>query len=172
MLEVHGNIWDGLAGNCPYPQHGRSDYPCPCRGVIWYGITTNGSVNKKGECVMGRGVAAQAKEKYPNLSKQLGNIISGGGGNNVTLFCAVETGYDRNLYTFPVKHNWWEPADLDLIRCSAHTLAILASLDTTNLWLLTRPGCHNGRRDWLTEVKPILLAAKLPDNVVIVDLAV
>jgi len=49
MQEITGDIWE---------QHklGR-----------WIVITTNGAIKNDGSCVMGRGVAKQAADKYPEL---------------------------------------------------------------------------------------------------------
>jgi len=92
----------------------------------WYGkstivISTNGFVKNNGECVMGRGVAFQAKNRFPPLPRLLGRHI-GLHGNGVFLFLQ----YD--LITFPVKHNWWEKADPILIERSAKQLVSLLDL--------------------------------------------
>jgi len=58
MLEAYGNIWD-LA----------PDYDA----VV---ITTNGYVKKNGEAVMGRGIAKEAKEIFPDLPLKLGKRIT------------------------------------------------------------------------------------------------
>ena len=52
MKEVKGDIW-------------KSD----CDIIA---ITTNGVVKKNGELVMGRGIASQAKQRYPDIPKILG----------------------------------------------------------------------------------------------------
>ena len=38
-------------------------------------ITTNGFVKKNGECVMGRGIAQQTRDKFPGFAKKLGTAI-------------------------------------------------------------------------------------------------
>ncbi len=135
MIEVTGDLWT-------YP----ADYRL---------ITTNGTVKKNGECVMGRGCAFEAKRKYPHLAKDLGELIQAYG-NRVWGFP------NTNLISFPVKHNWYEKADLELIKRSTKQLEDIARLDYGITYVLPRPGCGNGGRKW-EEVKPIV--SILPDNV-------
>lgn len=122
-------------------------------------ITTNGMVKKNGECVMGRGCAQEAKRRFPGLPEKLGQMIKEFG--NVVHELAP------NLISFPVKHNWWEDADLKLIELSAINLNKLARLNPAKVFYLPRPGCGNGRRDWEVEVKP-LIQLLLPDNVIVI----
>lgn len=83
--EVHGDIWD-------YHSKGR-----------WIVITTNGTVKNNGEAVMGRGVALQAKQRFPQLPKKVGSWMSyfGGQGNQAGIF------QEEKIVSFPVKHDWW-----------------------------------------------------------------
>ena len=128
--EAYGNIWD-------------MDGDAIC-------ITTNGYIKNNGEAVMGRGVALEAKQRFPDLAWQLGLKIDEFG-NHVQLIHL-----NPFLYSFPVKHNWWERAELDLIERSAHELMSHIQSARFEHVLLPRPGCGNGGRDWETEVKPIL----------------
>jgi hypothetical protein len=121
-------------------------------------ITTNGFVKKNGEAVMGRGCALEACQKYPGLAKRLGAELNKKGNTIIWL--------TTGLITFPVKHNWWEKADLDLIKKSADCLAKEADNLRQKWFILPRPGCGNGQRTW-EEVKPLL--ENLPDNVLVID---
>lgn len=133
MVEVVGNLWD---------------YPADVRV-----ITTNGFIRKDGCCVMGRGCAKEAAEKWPDLPKVLGDLIKGFGNHCHLLF------RDPVLASFPVKHNWFEKADLELIRRSAQELVALATdqtwIDGWKTVVLPRPGCGNGQLRW-EDVKPVL----------------
>lgn len=128
MIEIAGDMWEIEA-----------DARC---------FTTNGTVKNNGECVMGRGNALQAKQRYPKLSKQLGDRIKELG-NHVFWFP------EYALYSFPVKHNWWEIADPILIEQSYGELLSGLESDHQKI-LLPRPGCQNGKLDWEIDVKPIL----------------
>lgn len=130
MLETTGNLWTTSAD--------------------WRVITTNGDVKTNGACVMGRGCALEARERFPGIDHVLGRMITGLG-NHVHILKA-------GLLSFPVKHHWRDPADVNLIRQSAIELLDLHnSGQIGGRVLLPRPGCGNGGLNW-TEVKPVLEA--------------
>ncbi len=130
MVEVKGNLWT-------YPANARV-------------ITTNGTVKKDGSCVMGRGCALEAKTKFPGIDKELGKLIKLHG-NHVRILI-----WDHpNIWSFPVKHNWWEKADLELIRRSAKELVNIADVGNYTKVVLPRPGCGNGGLKW-EDVKPVI----------------
>jgi hypothetical protein len=108
MIEVVGNLWT---------------YPADFRV-----ITTNGATRGDGLAVMGRGCALEAKKRYPKLARLLGERLRARG-NHVQFFSDREIGDRLGLFTFPVKHRWDQPADLDLIRRSTEEFArqLLAS---------------------------------------------
>lgn len=130
MLESRGNLWNHHAKGTPL-----------C-------ITTNGTVRKDGACVMGAGIAAQARCRFPNLEYEVGAAIQRYG-NTVQYLCT------SGLITFPVKHYWYEPADLDLIELSGHQLLDLIGELGWKKVVLPRPGCGNGQLTWEV-VKPVL----------------
>ena len=124
-------------------------------------ITTNGYINKKGEAVMGRGCALQAKTKYPVVARWLGKNIEEHGNHVFNL--GIHDG--KNIYSFPVKHNWWEEADIELIKRSCKELA--GRIEKWHKVLLPRPGCGNGKLKWEDVKKAI--APLLPDNVLVIS---
>jgi hypothetical protein len=131
MIEVKGNLWD---------------YPADVRI-----ITTNGTIKNNGECVMGRGCAAEAKQRHPTIARVLGEHIQANG-NHVGWIYGQERG--SIIFSYPVKHNWFEKADPILIERSAKELMVAVAP-----WLkivMPRPGCGNGRLNWDRDVKPIL----------------
>lgn len=134
MKEAFGNLWD---------------YPAD-----WRVITTNGFVKNNGQAVMGRGCAKEAATKYVTLPVELGSLLKRHGNH---LFVLMQ----YKLITFPVKHNWWEKADLKLISQSA---AELFELNFNNV-VMPRAGCGNGQLSW-EEVKPIL--EYLPDSITVI----
>jgi len=116
-------------------------------------ITTNGTVKKNGDAVMGAGIANEAKKKYPAFPSLLGSKLKNYG-NDVHYL-------GDNIITFPVKHNWYETADIDLIIKSCKQL--MNALDNLTVKrgydvyaILPRPGCGNGKLDWETQVKPVI----------------
>jgi hypothetical protein len=144
MIERIGNLWDSK-----WPVGGRI-------------ITTNGIVKSNGACVMGRGCAKEARDMFPGIDKALGSCILAGGNHVHDLGTACrdssEKGNRWSLISFPVKHHWKDVADLALIKRSAEELVALKNdIYGENIYfILPRPGCGNGQRDWETEVKPLL----------------
>lgn len=130
MIEVRGNLWT---------------YPADIRV-----ITTNGTVKKNGECVMGRGCALEATKKYSGIAKILGTHIKEKGNHVGFIFGSAE-----GIWSFPVKHNWYEKADIELIKRSAEELVALLPKDKKLRVVLPRPGCGNGGLKW-EDVKPVL----------------
>ena len=131
MIEVRGNLWT---------------YPNADVRVI----TTNGTVKKDGTCVMGRGCALEAKQRYPEMPLKLGRKIREQG-NRVFLLLD-----DPVILSFPVKHHWFERADINLIHDSANMLRLGVDYHPgVRVVVMPRPGCGNGGLRW-EDVKPIL----------------
>lgn len=128
MQYIKGNIWK-ISSN-------------------WKVIPTNGYINKKGECVMGRGLALQAKLNYPKLPFELGTLIEMYG-NHVFLLRPY------HLISFPVKPVWWVKASLELIEQSAKELAELINNSKETNILIPLVGCGNGKL-YRQQVLPIL----------------
>jgi len=143
MIEIYGNFWD-------------------VPNAFAHVITTNGTIRSDGRCVMGRGVALQATKKIPRIAKILGDLIKEKG-NKVHYLGPFVDGY--NMFSFPVKDNWWEPAKLELIERSCKELVAL--VPTARKIVMVRPGCGNGNLAWQV-VKPIC-ELYLDDNFVIVE---
>jgi len=144
MIEMKGNIWD-------FYRKDPEAYIC---------ITTNGFVKNNGECVMGAGVAKEAKEKFKGLAKNLGSLIKENG-NNVYMFS------DLRIFSFPTKHIWSENSDIKLIKKSAEQLMkYLENYKVPRIYL-PRPGCGNGKLKW-KDVRPIIENI-LDDRILIVS---
>ena len=126
-------------------------------------VPTNGFVKNDGSCVMGRGLAKQAIQRVYNMQFILGSMIKAHG--NVPFY------FDHvNIITFPVKHNWWEKADLELIKKSACKLRAEIETEWTDVPIpiyMPKVGCGNGQLDW-KDVEPII-ETLLKDIVLIVD---
>ena len=141
MEEVVGNIWD-------YYDQGK-----------WIVITTNGFVKSNGKAVMGRGIALEAATRFPTTPYILGKYIKELGNIPIRL--------NDRMVSFPVKHNWWEKANLDLIESSTLTLfSMVNNLQLSEIYMV-RPGCGNGHLNW-SDVKPIL-KKYLDDRFIIVN---
>ena len=132
MREVEGDIWDF---------HNKEKF---------IGITTNGDTNRDGLAIMGRGVALQASERFPELRKQLGISLLEHG-NHIFFFRKYK------LITFPVKHHWRENADPSLIQQSAKHLVEMLDNQVYKLdsVYLPEPGTGAGKLNW-KDVKKII----------------
>lgn len=146
MKEQTGNIWDF--------------YDTNLSSLIV--ITTNGSLNRKGEAAMGRGIAKEAAERFKDLRRALGAEITLYG-NRVHYFPQYR------LLTFPVKRRWELKAEIPLVKKSLTELLKWAKkhLAPITTVYMVRPGCGSGFLDW-KKVRPIL-KPKLSDQYVIVE---
>lgn len=143
MVEVRGNIWDAI-----HPQD-------------WVAITTNSTLRKDGALVMGRGIALEAKERWPWLPKLAGELIRTHGLRVEKIHTKTE-----RIVLFPVKYEFYLPAQLPLIEQSTKQLVELEPSLEGGRILLGRPGCGNGKLDWL-EVEPILKSLLVSDRFVV-----
>jgi hypothetical protein len=124
-------------------------------------ITTNPIRRKDGAVVMGRGIAAEAKERYPDLPYDFGVALDGLhpeiDQHNVGLIGRYEY---TDIYFFMVKDHWKSPARLDIIEQSAFYLR--HGFDWDKRIDLNFPGIGNGKLK-REDVLPLLV--DLPDNV-------
>ena len=135
MKEIKGDVWELMKG----------EFQVVC-------ITTNGFVKSNGECVMGAGIAKTCRDTFDGIAKKLGAYIKKYG-NRVFVLHKYEDGV---ILTFPVKHNWWEDADIKLIKKSCKELIELLDKNPhITKVLLPRPGCGNGKLNW-ADVKPVI----------------
>lgn len=149
VLEAHGNLWD-LA------EEDGVDAVC---------VTTNGFRKKgSGECVMGAGVAGEAKRRWPDLPLRVGALLEAHGNRPFRL--RVD-GLKPDLVTFPTKPafaadgapGFRAPAELPLIEASARSLVEMADKFGWQRVLLPRPGAGLGGLDWASvraQLAPIL----------------
>jgi hypothetical protein len=141
MIEIKGDIWSFWQAR------------------EWVVITTNGVVKRNGCAVMGKGIALQAAQRFPDLPKQLGIKIKEMG-NYVFKFP------DFRLYTFPTKHDWRNISDIKLIEDSCMQLKLLSY----GMIYMPRPGCENGGLNW-EQVKPVIQSILTEDRFVLVEYA-
>lgn len=148
MIQMKGDLWE----------LGRGFAVC---------ITTNGAIRKDRACVMGRGVALEAAQRWPAIPFKLGELILKNG-NITQIIDDVETLTPQQskyrLIALPTKHHWREESDLVLIEKSLIALVQLANRYGLYSVFLPRPGCGNGGRLWENEVEPIMLRYLSNDN--------
>lgn len=143
MKEIKGNLWD---------YH---------KGTNWVVIPTNGFVRNDGTAVMGRGTAAQCANKFPAMPGMLGTSIKNSG-NKVYSY-----GSPYRIFTFPVKHNWFDLAQPDLIKKSVEELLYWVKEWGLEDVYMPQVGCGNGGLVWV-DVRP-LLVKKLDDRFTVIE---
>lgn len=137
MILVKGDMWNVFA---------EVDLFC---------ITTNSTIRRDGALVMGRGIARQARDRFPGLDYELGKFIKRKR-NKLYGFQALSP-----ISIFQVKYNFWEKASLNLITISTEMLQVF--IKGKNLQVaLNFPGIGNGR---LSREQVLPIISQLPDNV-------
>lgn len=162
MRESRGDIW--VINGAPY--------------YGYVAVPTNGVVKADGRLVMGAGVAKQARDRFPgvqgygipSIDEYLGEKVSKHG-NGVFLYDGGQhdtANSDFRCFSFPTKHHWRDPADLNLIVESWCSLAQFACSLGVEVYM-PRPGVGLGGLPW-EEVKAAL--SKYPaKEIVVVDYA-
>jgi hypothetical protein len=158
MQELHGDLWRLAARD----------------GADAVVITTNGfRKSSTGECVMGRGCALEAKQRWPNLPGRLGEYL-GLYGNRCFRFHGLP-GLNADLVAFPVKPEFapdGKPgfsakAELPLIRASAVQLVEMAAKFSWTKVYCPKFGCGYGQLSW--EKVKAELAELLDDRFTIIS---
>jgi hypothetical protein len=124
-------------------------------------LSTNGTIKRNGQGVMGRGCALEASKYYPSLPALLGRHLREHG--NVPGRIPNEDGMPFMI--LPVKHQWWQRADVDLVLMSVRYLERQAIEQPWVTFHVPRLGCGNGRLSWLGQVEPLM--RPLPANVIV-----
>lgn len=152
MREITGNIFD---------------YAGPGNVIV---IPTNGTVTAYGKAVMGKGVALQAKQRWPKLPTDLGKVLKRDGNRIAHFSYQSEHGFER-VVTFPTKENWPENSTLALIEKNVIALAnYVSGIGTDLTFYLPRLGCGEGGLQW--EVVRPVLEKLLDERFVVVSLSV
>lgn len=121
-------------------------------------ITTNPIIRKDGAVVMGRGIALEAKTRFPQLPYDFGNSLSRHGDRGVDYIGE----YDHvPIYYFMVKDHWAAMAYTARIQFSVNRILREPYLCHRRIDL-NFPGIGNGGLT-MREVLPIV--TQLPDNV-------
>lgn len=116
----------------------------------WVAILTNGVVRRDGKAVMGRGVAKECADRFPEFPEKFGNALKSLGNN-------VLSWSEYSMFTFPTKSDWKDPSNILIISRSCRQLKeYLAEHPEIEKVYLPRPGCGEGGLDYESEVKPTL----------------
>jgi len=136
-------------------------------------ITTNSTIGKDGALIMGRGIARQARDRFPGLAASLGQHILNVSDGRSTLLRTSLGKYgllvsprwpEAKLGAFQVKYHYRLPASLELIHYSTAMLCAWCAAHTNAQVVLNYPGIGNGRLH-REAILPII--AQLPEQVTI-----
>lgn len=148
MILEKGNMWD-------------------CFGKVdLFLVTTNPIVTKAGKCVMGRGIAKEMSDRYPEVPFALAGVITYSSDPTYKFCGDIGKVDNQQIGYFMVKDHWIEPAKLSIINASV--VALLLKLDYMIKYkpdctvALNFPGIGNGKLK-REDVLPLLEV--LPDNV-------
>lgn len=139
MIEKTGNIW--------------SVFQQPNQIVL---CTTN-NVRGRNGLVMGAGIAREAAQRLPELSRWMDPYC--GADYWLKVF------YGQGIGCIQTKRDWKHGSPIDLVHASIEILNIVANTDQTYTYNLTRPGCGLGGLNWERDVRP--MCNSLPNNCVV-----
>lgn len=126
-------------------------------------ITTNPIIKNNGEVVMGRGIAKEARDRFPTLAKDFGDALKRLhpeiDDNSLGLIGIYD---NKPIWWFMTKDHWFESATLDRIKNSVFHLRYgFMCLEGARIDL-NFPGIGNGN---LPREKVLPLLVELPDNI-------
>lgn len=136
---------------------------CNSRDVIC--VTTNGTIKKDGQAMMGRGVARFVRDTFQNIDTKLGNLIKAYGNRVFNLGTQEYSGKQLILFSFPNQADMSSKIDAKLIKKSIDELVDLCNkFQLKGKVYLPVPCVRIGDATW-QEIKPLL--ASLDDRFVI-----
>ena len=113
-----------------------------------------------GNGVMGKGIALQFKQRYPDMFNEYKlackrkQIHIGG---DLWLYDYIDMYKPRKILCFATKEDWWNPSKLVWIeRGLEYFVNTYKSLNIISI-AFPKLGCTNGKLDWETEVKPLMI---------------
>ena len=132
-------------------------------------ITTNAVIKRNGALVMGRGIAQQARDRFPGLDSALGQQILRKWGNQGAYGLLVSPRWPTaKLGLFQVKRHYSHSASLDLIRHSTAMLCAWCAEHPNAQIAVNFPGIGNGR---LLRKDVLPIVAQLPNQITIWEYA-
>jgi hypothetical protein len=174
MIHISGNIWEYL----------NSGY---------IGIPTNGYISRNGTGVLGRGLAKQALDRFPDLGYTFGQHLKTNGHcvgwmqvppngrlisipvKPISLTIQSRNDYDRVLSRAKshfevgdVVPGYWCKADLGLIRHSLFELVVFIMKHNLEKVYIPALGCGNGGLDFNQDLCPLLMEMCLDDRIILV----
>jgi hypothetical protein len=154
-----------LSGGDIMPQFRIGDMWTDYAAADLFLITTNATITVRGALVMGRGIARQAKERFPGLDVAMGKQIQALCGNQGIYGLLVSPRWPvAKLGAFQVKRHYSQVASLELIWRSTAALCAWCIEHPTATVAVNFPGIGNGR---LPREIVLPIVTQLPEQVTI-----
>lgn len=152
MLETEGDIWD-------------------FHGEAWIVITTNIGWNKKGDNIMGAGLALQAANRFPEIKRSYGEYCKKWGTEAAVALFAPPA----RLLLFPTKElnpqaphlSWKNDSSIPLIKRGLEHLKRLGDTILEGDVAVPLLGCQNGRLN-PDDVIPLIKSVLTDDRYILV----
>lgn len=142
MKIVNRNIWDDVD---------ELDY---------IGVTTNSTLKKTGDLVMGAGIAKEAKKRYPECPKFFGEIVKKRNAENGFYGMII---YNK-IFALQTKVHWRDKSPIEVVEKSLAMLSVAAGAAPHMKIGIPFPAINNGGRS-VEDIMPLL--QKLPDNITV-----
>lgn len=113
--------------------------------------------------VMGKGIALQFKNKYPEMFKEYRKSCKQGGIQTGKLWiwretCQIwEKRILHNIICFPTKQHWMNPSKLEWIESGLQWFVDNYKKRGIKSVAFPKLGCNNGGLNWETQVKPLMI---------------
>lgn len=130
----------------------------------WTVFTSNSTLNRKGELIMGTGSALSCKLLYPSLPKKFGNMIKNRLKYTTNPAYGVLVDYEHACIALQTKFNWKDDSPIELVNSSIKEFIRLVKNNPTAMFHMPLPGVSNGGLG-VEEIFDILL--DLPRNVTV-----
>ena len=117
--------------------------------------------------VMGKGIAKQFKQIYPDMFKEYQQICESRSFDIGNLWLYKTE--NRWILNFPTKRHWRQPSDVDYIERGLQKFVEVYYIYGITSVSFPQLGCGNGELDWHTQVQPLMedYLSRLPIEVFI-----
>ena len=106
--------------------------------------------------IMGKGIAKQFKDKYPDNYKRYKNACDMKLVQTGALFITIDHPSNKTIINLPTKQDWQNPSEIEWIVQGLRTLREF--LQNMSMSVALPPlGCGNGGLDWETQVHPLVV---------------
>lgn len=166
MIELYDDIWQMV--ETPLPELILITQTAATIKILI--ITTNLQTNVKGNAVMGRGIALEARKRFPRCDEVLGNHLRTDNREHYTQI-AHKRDCDLIVCAVPTKDHWKNPSTPQLIERALQSIirieVDIVQMGLIPIFLIPELGCGNGGLSW-PDVKPLFTKYLVSNQFIIV----